>query len=76
MTDLLRQTATALADQIRQRKLSPVELTKACLERIERVQPELNPFCFVYPEDALSEAREGDRVTLTWAREDSAILSQ
>jgi spermidine/putrescine transport system ATP-binding protein len=25
---------------------------------------------------SLSEAREGDRVTLTWAREDSAILSQ
>jgi aspartyl-tRNA(Asn)/glutamyl-tRNA(Gln) amidotransferase subunit A len=46
-----------LADAIRARKLSPVELMEACLQRIEEANPVLNAFIAMRPEEALDEAR-------------------
>jgi aspartyl-tRNA(Asn)/glutamyl-tRNA(Gln) amidotransferase subunit A len=43
------------------RKISPVELTKAALARIERWNPELNAFITVVGKPALREAREAER---------------
>ena len=60
MSDILKETATTMARRIRNRELSPVELVEACLERIELVQSDLNPFCFVYPEEAIAEARAAE----------------
>jgi Asp-tRNA(Asn)/Glu-tRNA(Gln) amidotransferase A subunit family amidase len=42
---------------VRRKSISPVELTTACLDRIARLNPKLNPFITVTAEQALSQAR-------------------
>src|SRR3954447_18308141 len=44
----------------RRRELSPVELTRALLERIERLNPILNAYVTVTGERALAEARAAE----------------
>jgi aspartyl-tRNA(Asn)/glutamyl-tRNA(Gln) amidotransferase subunit A len=44
----------------RKRKLSPVELTKLMLERIERLNPRLNAFITVTAEIALAQAKKAE----------------
>ncbi len=48
------------ADLIHKRKVSPVELTKTCLARIERLNPTLNAFITITAESALAQAREAE----------------
>src|SRR5438093_2604070 len=55
--DLRYAPATQLASLIRAKKLSPVELTRAVLERIERLNPVVNAFCTVTADAALDAAR-------------------
>jgi aspartyl-tRNA(Asn)/glutamyl-tRNA(Gln) amidotransferase subunit A len=43
--------------QIRAKKISPVELTRACLDRIGLLNPRLNAFITVTAEQALEQAR-------------------
>ena len=62
--DLCYTPATELAARIRDRKLSPVELMKNTLARIEAVNPKLNCFCFVYPEEALAKARAAEQAVM------------
>jgi aspartyl-tRNA(Asn)/glutamyl-tRNA(Gln) amidotransferase subunit A len=50
-------TVAEAAAQLRQRKLTPVELTEACLRRIEKLNPGLNAMVTVMREQALSRAR-------------------
>lgn len=45
---------------IRRRELSPLELTRACLERIRRLDGTLNAFITVTGESALAAAREAE----------------
>jgi aspartyl-tRNA(Asn)/glutamyl-tRNA(Gln) amidotransferase subunit A len=45
---------------IRDKKISPVELTEGCLRRIERLNPKLNAFITVTAESALAQAREAE----------------
>ena len=52
--------ATTLLKLYREGELSPVEATKAALERIERHNPALNAFNLVDPEGALAEARKSE----------------
>ena len=59
-TDLCYTPATELAALIRARKLSPFELTRAVLERIDRLNPRLNAFCTLTAEAALARAREAE----------------
>ncbi len=63
MTDeeLCFTPATRLASLIRGRKISPLELTQAFLQRIERVNPALNAYCTVAVEQALAAARAATR---------------
>ena len=42
------------------RKLSPVELTAACLDRVHRFDPTLHAFLRVTGERAMAEAREAE----------------
>jgi aspartyl-tRNA(Asn)/glutamyl-tRNA(Gln) amidotransferase subunit A len=49
-----------LSSRIRARKLSPVDLTDACLERIDRLSPKLNAFQTVTADLARSQAHEAD----------------
>jgi len=45
---------------VRDKKVSPVELTQSCLKRIERLNPKLNAFITVTAESALAQAREAE----------------
>ncbi len=58
--DLCLLTAAELLDAYRKRDLSPVEATRAVLERIERVNPKLNAFCLI-SERAADDARESEK---------------
>ena len=53
-------TLTELARAIREKQLSSVEVTTACLDRIEQFQPLWNAFIHVEPEAALAAARKAD----------------
>ncbi len=57
MTELTISDASEL---IRRKKLSPVELTSACLDRIDRLNPTLNAFITVTHESAISEAQQAE----------------
>jgi len=59
--DLTHQPIEQLAPLLRARKLSPVELTRAYLQRIERQNPALHAFITVTAERALAEARRAER---------------
>ena len=52
-TDLCFTPAVGLAELIRRRALSPVEITRAVLERIERLNPRLSAYVLVHAERAL-----------------------
>lgn len=52
--------ATELAALIRGREVSPVEVTEAVLERVDRLDPGLNAFCLVAHESARAAAREAE----------------
>src|SRR4029077_10958981 len=45
---------------IRDKKISPVELTQSCLNRIERLNPKLNALITVTAESSLAQAREAE----------------
>ena len=54
-------TIRELSDKIRDRSISPVELTHECLDRIEKLNPTLNAFITVTAESALERARLAER---------------
>ncbi len=60
-SELVFRTAAELGTLIRSRKLSPVELTRAFLDRIERLNPRLNAFITVTGDHALQRARQVER---------------
>ena len=53
------------ADALRTRKVSPVELTRHCLQRIERLDPELNAFITVTDDLAMAQARLAEQEILS-----------
>ena len=57
MSELTRLTIAEAAPLIRERKLSPVELTDACLAQIEAVEPRINAFITVTVDEARASAR-------------------
>jgi aspartyl-tRNA(Asn)/glutamyl-tRNA(Gln) amidotransferase subunit A len=56
-----KMTISDVSRQLRAREVSPVELTRGCLERIERLNPLLNAFITVTAESALVEARRAEQ---------------
>ncbi len=58
--DVLYQTVAELGPQIRARKISPVALTEAYLDRIGKLAPALNAFATVTPELARSQAKAAE----------------
>jgi len=59
--DLIFASATAQAKAIRDKRISSEELVRACLERIEAVNPKLNAVVQLPAATALVQAREADR---------------
>jgi amidase len=65
MGDLTFLSAVVMAQQIRDKKISPVELVEAHLAKIERLNPKLNAFVHVDRERVLAEARDAEAVVMT-----------
>src|SRR5947208_41936 len=63
-TELCFTPATALSRLFRAKKLSPVEVMRAVLARIDAVNPLLNAYCTVAGESALRAARAAERAIL------------
>lgn len=61
MSDPAQLTIAEAARRIQRRELSPLELTRACLGRIERLNPQLNAFVTVTPERALADAARAEQ---------------
>jgi len=59
--DLCFTPATVLATALRDKKLSPVELMRAILDRIDRVNPKINAFVTLIGEQALAAASVAER---------------
>ncbi|MEA2473638.1 MAG: amidase [Thermoleophilaceae bacterium] len=59
-TELAYAGIARQAELIRSREVSPLELVDVCLERIERLDPQLNAFRTVYGERARAEAQQAE----------------
>jgi aspartyl-tRNA(Asn)/glutamyl-tRNA(Gln) amidotransferase subunit A len=60
VTDLTRLPASDLRTRIAAKEISPVELTDAVLARAEKLQPVLNCFVTLVPEQARAAARDAE----------------
>ncbi|MGO4213431.1 amidase, partial [Terriglobus sp. YAF25] len=58
-TELIYSDATKLAELIRTREVSPVEIMKAHLDRIEAVNPKVNAIVTI-ADDALKSAEKAE----------------
>ena len=59
-SELIDLSIRDAGELVRQKKISPVELTNACLAQIEKLNPTLNAFITVTREAALAEARTAE----------------
>ena len=62
--ELCWTSAADLAAAIRERKLSPVEVTDAALARIEAVNPRVNAYCTVVTDRARAEAQAAEAAVM------------
>lgn len=58
--DLCYTPATELVDRMKSKDLSPVELTQALLDRIDALNPKLNAFVTIHPEQSLAAAQHAE----------------
>jgi len=63
-TDLCYTPATELSSLIKTKAISPVELTRAVLDRIEQANPKLNAFCALTADPALDAARRAEAAVM------------
>ena len=61
MDDLIYESATKIADQIRKKEVSSVEVVSIYFDRIDSINPLLNSVVQTCPERALSEAKLADK---------------
>jgi Asp-tRNA(Asn)/Glu-tRNA(Gln) amidotransferase A subunit family amidase len=55
-----------IADAIRRREISVVDVVEAALDRIDEVDPEIGAFTVTFPESALAAAAAADRSLADW----------
>jgi len=65
MGDLTFLSAVNMAQQIREKKISPIEVADAHLTKIERLNPKLNAFVHVDAERVRSEARAAEAAVMS-----------
>ena len=58
--DYTYMSIAEVSEMLRQRKVSPVDLTIACLKRIELLNPKLNAFITITANSALKEAKQAE----------------
>ncbi len=58
--DLTSLSLAEAADLVKQSKVSPLELTRACLDRIDRLDGQLNSFATLTADAALAQAQEAE----------------
>ncbi|MBW2085495.1 MAG: amidase, partial [Deltaproteobacteria bacterium] len=56
--------AVELARMIREKKLSPIEVVNAFLQRIEEINPKVNAFCTMTAETAVEEAQRAEQAVM------------
>ena len=66
--DLCWLSATELAALVRTKKVSPVEILSAVLDRIDTVNPRLNAYVLVVADQARKAARAAERAVARRAR--------
>jgi aspartyl-tRNA(Asn)/glutamyl-tRNA(Gln) amidotransferase subunit A len=57
---LTKLSLSEASELVRSKKVSPVELTRECLSRIERLNPKVNAFITVTADAALAQARKAE----------------
>ncbi|WP_083889939.1 amidase family protein [Nocardia pneumoniae] len=60
VNEICLMEATELAAKIRQKILSPVEVVDAFLDQADRINPQVNAYCFTLHERARAKAREAE----------------
>ena len=66
--ELINHTLRRVSDMLIAGDVSSVELTEACLRRIEATEPYLNTFISVCAERAMQQARSADHAWVEWRR--------
>jgi aspartyl-tRNA(Asn)/glutamyl-tRNA(Gln) amidotransferase subunit A len=74
MTDLFHFSLESLTNSLRAGEFSSRELTEACLERIERIDPTLHAFLTLTPEEALRQADQADHQLAVWRKDPTQSL--
>jgi aspartyl-tRNA(Asn)/glutamyl-tRNA(Gln) amidotransferase subunit A len=74
MSELTDLTLTEALTALRARELSSRELTRACLERIEALEPSLHAFLHLAADQALAQAEAADRSRGTEKDRDQPLL--
>ena len=73
MTSNTLLSAREIAALLRRREISPVEVARAHLDRIERLNPKLNAFVDYKPEVVLAQAREAENAILRGNEDNDAL---
>ncbi len=60
MSDLTFLSAAAMAELVRSKKISPVELVSSHLDQIDRLNPKLNAFVEIHADRAVQAARDAE----------------
>ena len=62
--DLCYAGATELAEWIRRKEISPVEVVKTFIKRIEAINPKVNAFCTLTFDSAMAEAKAAEQAVM------------
>jgi len=68
MEELTYLTLSEASQLLARKEISPVELTRACLERIDRIDPLINSFITIVPWIAMEQARRAEAELLNGER--------
>jgi len=74
MPELTDLSLLSAVEALRRGEFSSLELVQASLERIQRLEPSLQAFLTLVPEQALAQARAADHRLVAWRREPTAPL--